>query len=239
MTFEAYTSGALSIDSFHTDWIRPLRQEAFVDDRLAMVDLSDYPKHVQLEDGTLVLLRPMRRDDRDLLQAFFGSLPGRYRRTFDHDAGRREVISRWCRQLDYDQVLPILAILHNGRYERVVADSTLRTERYGWSVHVAKIRWVVADDMRKTGLGRLLVRELLHRANNLGIRKVQAEIHAEDEEAMQLLLHLGFKQEAVFAKHAMDQQGNLHDIVIVSNDLDHVWQKMDDLNIDSDFCQRP
>jgi hypothetical protein len=43
----------------------------------------------------------------------------------------------------------------------------------------------------------------------------------------------------VFRKHATDQQGRLHDVVIYYNELDDLWKKMDDLNIDSDFCLLP
>jgi hypothetical protein len=50
---------------------------------------------------------------------------------------------------------------------------------------------------------------------------------------------LGFKREAVFKKHAMDMQGKLHDMIIFYNDLSDLWQKMDDLNIDSDFFVVP
>ena len=37
----------------------------------------------------------------------------------------------------------------------------------------------------------------------------------------------------------MDQHGELHDVVILANDLEKPWIRMDDLNIDSDFCQLP
>ena len=70
-----------------------------------MMDFSDYPKRVELKGGQEVWLRPMRKDDRDRLFAFFSKLPLRDRRFFKHDVSQREVITNWCQHLDYDQVL--------------------------------------------------------------------------------------------------------------------------------------
>ena len=91
-----------------------------------MMDFSHYPKRVELK-GVEVWLRPMRKDDRDRLFAFFSKLPLRDRRFFKHDVSQREVITNRCQHLDYDQVLPILAVVKENDHEKVVADATLHT----------------------------------------------------------------------------------------------------------------
>jgi acetyltransferase len=204
-----------------------------------LMDLSDYPKRVQLHDDTEVWLRPLRPDDRDRLYSFFQRLPPRDRRYFKHDVSQREVITNWCRNLDYDTVLPILAVVKEGDRERVVADATLHTERHGWATHVAKIRCVISKGWRKKGLAALVLREVYDRAVIRGIQKVQAEIRDDNTRAIALIKRLGFKKEAVFKNHVMDMQGKLHDMIIFYNDLGDLWQKMDDLNIDSDFFVVP
>lgn len=204
-----------------------------------MMDFSEYPKQVQLQDGTEVWLRPLRPDDRDRLYSFFKLLPTRDRRYFKHDVSQREVITNWCRNIDYDNVLPILAVVKENDHERVVADATLHTERHGWATHVARIRCVIAKEMRKKGLAIIMLREVYDRAVMRGIQKVQAEIRDDNARAIALIKRLGFKKEAVFKNHAMDMQGKLHDMLIFYNDLSDLWQKMDDLNIDSDFFVVP
>lgn len=204
-----------------------------------MMDFSEYPKRVQLQDGSEVWLRPLRPEDRDRLYAFFKQLPTRDRRYFKHDVSQREVITNWCRNIDYDRVLPILAVLKEDDHERVVADATLHTEQHGWATHVAKIRCVIAKEMRKKGLAIIMLREVYDRAVMRDIQKIQAEIRDDNTHAIALIKRLGFKKEAVFRKHAMDMQGKLHDMLIFYNDLSDLWQKMDDLNIDSDFFVVP
>jgi RimJ/RimL family protein N-acetyltransferase len=208
-------------------------------DQTDLIDLSEYPKQVQLRDGTEVWLRPLRPGDRDRLYAFFKQLPTRDRRYFKHDVSQREVITNWCQSIDYDKVLPILAVLREDDHEQVVADATLHTEQHGWATHVAKIRCVIAKGWRKKGLAKIMLREVYDRAVMRGIQKVQAEIRDDNTRAIALIRRLGFKKEAVLKKHAMDMQGKLHDMIIFYNDLSDLWQKMDDLNIDSDFFVVP
>ncbi|MBN2498998.1 MAG: GNAT family N-acetyltransferase [Deltaproteobacteria bacterium] len=205
-----------------------------------MMDFSVYPKRFELDDGIEVFVRPMRPDDRDRLFAFFRHLPHKDRRFFKHDVSQREVITNWCENLDYDRVLPILAILkeEDGR-ERVVADATLHTERHGWSTHVAEVRLTIHKMFRRKGLGKIMLREIYDRAMMRGVAKVQAMVRADNEGAIKLLRRLGFRKEAIFRKHAMDINGRKHDVVIFFNDVGALWKKMEDLNIDYDFFVMP
>lgn len=210
-----------------------------MDEHLELVDLSDYPKRVELSDGSEAWLRPMRRDDLDRLYTFFQELPPHNRQFLKHEVTQREVIANWCRDLDYERVLPILAVVPTDRHERVVADATLHTDPHGWATHVARVRWVVARDMLALGLGRAIIRDLLERAAARGIQKIQADIRADNEEAVKLLRRLGFRKEATFKKHAMSSSGRLHDVLIYANTMDDLWRKMEDLNIDSDWFMIP
>lgn len=204
-------------------------------DKKHLMDLSEYPKTFELTNGKQVELRPMRPDDRDRLYAFFRSLSERERRYFKHDVTQREVITNWCANLDYDRVLPILALIRDGDHERVVADGTLHTERHGWSTHVGEMRMVISRKYRKRGLDRIMLRELYDRAVARGVEKIQSIVRGDDEASIVLLKRLGFKKEAVFHKHAIDLCGRKHDVVVMFNDLGELWNTMEDLNIDYDF----
>jgi RimJ/RimL family protein N-acetyltransferase len=204
-----------------------------------VLELKEYPKTFALTNGRAVMLRPMRPDDRDRLFAFFRNLSSRDRRFFKHDVTQREVITSWCAKLDYSQVLPILALVSNGDYEKVIADGTLHTERRGWSTHVAEIRMAIGSRYRKKGLGRILLRELYDRAIASGIEKIQSSVRADDESSLFQLKRLGFKKEAVFRRHAVDTRGRKHDVVVMYDDLSELWNTMDDLNLDYDFSMVP
>lgn len=199
-----------------------------------MTDLREYPKEVALSDGSRVWLRPTLPADRDRLFAFFKALPGKDRRYFKHDVSKRETISGWCDNLDYDLTLPILAVSRHGRGEKVVANGTLHTERHGWSVHVARIRLQVHPDYRMRGLGQAMLRELCDRAAMRGIDKIQAQVRADNKEGLRLLKKLGFRREGTFKKHAIAKDGTRHDVVLLFQDLEALWARMEDLNLEMD-----
>lgn len=200
---------------------------------LNLVDLSDYPKQVQLVDGGQVWLRPAGSQDTDRLFSFFRTLPEKDRRYFKHDLSR-ETIQQWCESADYDQTLPILALERAAGAERVVANGTLHTERHGWSVHVGRIRVQVLAEWRNRGLGQVMLRELTDRAAQRGIDKLQAYVRSDNTDGLRVIRKLGFRKEGLFRKHAVDKKGRPHDVVVFYQDLDDLWKHMEDLNLDLD-----
>ena len=209
-------------------------------DSNAMIDFSRFPKTHKLDDGREVQVRQLLPEDRDRLFSFFKHLPSKDRRYLRHDVTQREVITNWCSSLDYDRVLPLVALWtdEDGR-SRIVADGTLHTDRHGWSTHVGEIRLTIHQMFRNQGLGKIMLRELYDRAVMRGVEKIQAFARDDNENAARLLKRLGFRKEAAFRDHAVDSGGRKHDVTVFSSDLNRLWSNMEDLNIDYDFFQMP
>ncbi len=148
--------------------------------------LSRYPK--PLAGGLTV--RPLRPEDESALVDFFRRIPVEERRLFKDDVTRPAVIQGWIRNLNYENILPLLAF--DGR--RVVADATLHRDRRGWSRHVAKIRITLAPALRVA---------LLH-----------AEVLDVQKGARALFEDLGFECVATLPQHAIDFAGHVHDVLV-------------------------
>ncbi len=192
------------------------------------MNLSDYPKKKTLKDKTEVILRPLKKEDKDELLKFFRSLPTRERLFLKHDVIKEEVIQKWVDNIDYLKVLPILAIVN----DKIVGDATLHRTSYGWSKHVGEIAIVVANEFRKKGLGTLLVKELVNYAISTGLDKIFAQMTEKQIPAIKALNKIGFIKEATLKKHVVDISGKKHNLIIMSNDVSHLWRKMDDLLMD-------
>jgi RimJ/RimL family protein N-acetyltransferase len=184
--------------------------------------LREFPKEVTLRDNTVVTLRPMVREDRDELLAFFRRLSPEDRHFLKDDVTRAEIIEAWARDLDYDRVLPILAECEG----RIVGNATLHRQPYGWMRHVGEIRVVTDAYFRRRGLASAMAREIFYLALQFGLDKMVAEMVADQVAAIKVFEKLGFQQEARLANHIMDLQGRKHDLVILTTDIPTLMQKM-------------
>jgi L-amino acid N-acyltransferase YncA len=193
--------------------------------------MHSYPKQFKLKDNTVITLGPMVKEDEPRLLEFFRRLPDEDRLFLKEDVTRPEIIHRWIEELNYDRVLPILA--ESGG--TIIGDATLHAHSSGWMRHVGEIRCVVAREYQRKGIGVLLVRELLDEATHRGLRKIQTQFLDNQIGAMQAFERVGFLREAVLKKMAEDLNGKEHDIIIMTNNVSELWQKMEDLILDKEF----
>ncbi|HUW81379.1 MAG TPA: GNAT family N-acetyltransferase [Phycisphaerae bacterium] len=192
---------------------------------MSIVQLRGYPKTVRIKDGSEITLRPMTAGDRDGVLAFFRALPEDDRMFLKHDVTHPEVVDRWVAGLDYEQVVPILAI----RDDRVIADGTLHLNLHGWTRHIGDIRIVVARDHQGLGVGTQMARELVGLAQQRGLEKLQAEVVEDAMGAIVMFQKLGFRIEVVRRQHVLDLKGQHRNLVILVNNVEELWGKMEDL----------
>ncbi|MGD9106351.1 MAG: GNAT family N-acetyltransferase [Desulfobacterales bacterium] len=181
--------------------------------------LEEYPKEITLPDGFICILRPMTRDDQDALYRFFISLPEEDRRYLRNDATNRILIEKWCRDLNYDRVLPILAEHEN----RILANATLHRETFGWGRHVGEIRITVAAEFQHRGLGSLLLEELSKLALGYNLEKLCAKIVASRTYVTRAFEKNAFVLEATLKNFVKILYGkNYEDIAVLVKDLNQI-----------------
>ena len=168
--------------------------------------LKRYPKDIA---GNYEV-RPMEPSDGLALLSFFKRIPVDERQLFKDDVTQAAVIQGWIRNLDYTNILLLLAF----EGSRIVADATLHRDRRGWARHVAKIRITLDPDYRRRGLARALVKEFVGLAQPLKIAILKAEVLDVQKEARRLFEDMGFQGAATLAQHAIDLAGRVHDILI-------------------------
>ena len=192
------------------------------------MSLGEYAENVILRDGTEVSIRPMERHDGPALLAFFRAVPEEDRLFLREDVTQAEVVDRFVRNLDYDTVLPLLAF----REGKVVGDATLHRSHRGWSTHVAHIRGVVARSVQRRGLGTHLAHLLVKRAIAAGLDKLVVEVVDNQIGAKKACERLGFREEAILRRHVTDIHGKRRDLVVMTNDVSHIWERMEALVAD-------
>ena len=185
------------------------------------MNLDAYPKDIVLKDGSSLTLRPMVKEDEPGLMEFFAAIPEEERLYLRNDVINPEVIRYWVENLDYDRVLPILAI--DGK-NRIVGNATLHSDKNSWARHIGSIRLTVLPEYRRHGLARILVGELYTNAQTTDLEKIVAEIVFIQEDVRLAFNQLGFRTEAVLKEHHLDPRGKKHDVIIISNDISQLWK---------------
>jgi RimJ/RimL family protein N-acetyltransferase len=192
--------------------------------------MAEYPKHISLKDKTSVILRPLIRDDEEKLMKFFKELLQEDRLYLKEDVTKSGVIGKWIKELDYDKVFPIVAILE----DRIIADGTLHLYGFGWMRYLGEIRLSVAKDFQRKGLGALIISELVGQALKKGLHRIQTQFASEQISAIKAFERVGFVKEAVLKKHVVDLNGRETDLVIMTNDVTELWKKLEDIYFEYD-----
>lgn len=182
---------------------------------LADILIKNFPKQVNLEDGTAITLRPLLKDDEQTFLAYFRSLAPEERVVLREEVTDPKVIENWMETLDYDQVLPLLA-LHG---ERIIGAASLIFNLSAWTQHQGEVRLSTDPQFRAKGLGTLMIQTLEDIAAKLGLEQLTAEIPRELDKAFYLFEKMGFEKSAVLQGFVMDAAGRESDIVLMIKSL--------------------
>lgn len=179
------------------------------------------PRDVTL--GALqITLRRMEQGDGPMIVQFARALPPHDLMFLRRDITDPEQVEAWLRDAAAGLSETVLA-LHEGQ---LVGYATAVADGLNWTRHVRELRVVVAPQMRGRRLGRLLTEQAFATARAQGVQKMMAQMTTDQENAVLVFESLGFEREAVLRNHVMDRDGGLHDLQIMSLDIDAFRAKL-------------
>jgi ribosomal protein S18 acetylase RimI-like enzyme len=168
-------------------------------------------------------IRRITADDADQVLGFMSDLP-EGDRTFVKEPSTPERVGQWPTDRH---------TLRYGMFEdrRLKAMFSI-TPGVGWSSHVGELRLVVGAPFRGQGLGRAMSRHGLAEALRLGLHKIMIEVVADKQGDIEMFTSIGFRPEALLQDQIRDQDGELHDLVLLSHDVEQVAGGMQALGLD-------
>ena len=159
--------------------------------------IKPYPKEleeeIKLDDGRVLLLRPIKAEDEPSLQAGFEKLtPEEVRlRFFVNMKTLNHLMAARLSQINYDREMALILTEPGlaGKTEifgvaRLSADPDNERAEYAL---------IVRGDMTGRGLGTVLLRKILAYAKARGIREVYGQVLSENQRMLQLCDEFGFK----------------------------------------------
>ncbi len=185
--------------------------------------MAAHPTTFTTELGEEIELRLMMHEDKDGLLDFFRRIPADDRCSLKEDVISSTVISQWANNLDYQRVLPILAI----KERNVIADASLHFNRAGSRGHIGEIRIIVDPKYRRQGLGHRMLKMLIEIAEEEGLERLLFELVSDTEEAAKhIAWTLGFVTVAILPGIVKDIWGECHDLVTMQLRLNPVQEEI-------------
>jgi len=158
--------------------------------------IHPYPIHLisdeQLNDGTDIVIRPIRPEDAEIEQAFIRGLSAesKYFRFMNsiHELSL-EMLVRFT-QIDYHNEMALVAINPgvNGEEEIGVARYLTNPDK-----KTCEFAIVVSDKWQGKGIARLLMQKLIEIARNRGLEVMEGQVLANNYRMLELMMSLNFQ----------------------------------------------
>jgi L-amino acid N-acyltransferase YncA len=175
-----------------------------------------YPRTVEIPgDGTAQFLLMTAAYAKEV-HGFTTSLPPQDLLYLRDDIADPKVVNEWVRNINRGETITILARMGSAP---LAGFASLHRTRSRWTRGVGELRVNVGVDYRSKGLGRMLTLEMIGIARYVGLRKLTAQMTAEQTTSRTIFHHLGFVEDATLPAWVEDRNGQAHDLVIMSHDL--------------------
>ena len=177
--------------------------------------LGKFPAALKLRDGTLVVIRPLGRQDEIRLHKFFSAVPEEERLFIKKPIFNRAMFHEWFRQPEVEDSV-ILLMLHG---QKIVGEATLRQRAGGWKRHIGVVNVLTHPDYRGRDVAKILVSEQIEIARALGLGKLESELNGEREVAIRALEDIGFHCFIRLEDYVLDMKAITHDYTLMGMDL--------------------
>ena len=160
-----------------------------------------------LSYGGRVLLRPLTAEDKEQLIELFRQVSQEDLRYMRHNVVDADLVASWVDNLEYDQVLPQVAVIN----ERLVGSATLHFFE-GPSRHRAEVRIYLAKEVRRRGVGSRMIQALIDLAKRRNIYMIEARIINEQATVIRAFQNLGFVRKCILDNYFILPDGELRDV---------------------------
>src|SRR5215207_10169666 len=181
-----------------------------------------YPAEIALDDGRRATLRPLTEADRDAVLHFARQLPEDDLLFLRVDLTDPAVVEQWLARQAAGRSVALFAELGGA----MAGYASLHLSETSWQRHVGEIRVQVGRIHRGVGLGRALATEVFAVARDLGLRKLVAQMTADQPSARATFQQLGFQPEALLRDFVIDRSDRTRDLVMMFYDLDGLTDRV-------------
>lgn len=167
----------------------------FSGDPEARLAIRPYPQKLEstvlLKNGEQCLFRPILPEDEPLLKQFIGQVTREdlYYRYFNEITEFTHEDLAYMTQIDYDREMAFVAVRQNGSGSVIIGVTRVYADPDNTDAEFAVL---VRSDLKKLGLGRLLLEKMIGYARDHGIKRLNAITMPSNQGMITLAKKLGF-----------------------------------------------
>ena len=184
-------SGVVAVDArIVVDYPKPST------DRYSHLAIHPYPTHLvrrlQLNDGTDIVVRPIRPEDAEMEDRFVRELSAesRYFRFMNQlQELSQEMLVRFT-QIDYHHEMALIAVTTMNGEDRQIGVARYTTNLDKTSCEFAL---TVSDDWQHRGIGHILMKDLMDVARDRDLAEMQGQVLSNNSKMLDLVQTLGFR----------------------------------------------
>lgn len=160
---------------------------------------SEWEFTFMMKNGKKVEFRPKQSGDTEMFWKMFSTLSEKSLSNLVPPF-TRERIESWTRNIDYDEVLTIVAVVDEKNEQRIVGSASLKFNPQEMFKHKAESNIIVHDDYQNMGIGTAMLNHLLDIARMKKVRKVWLLVNTDNDRAVHVYKNAGFEIEGKLRK---------------------------------------
>jgi putative acetyltransferase len=151
------------------------------------------------KNGKLLRFRPKKSSDTEMLWAMFSTLSETSISNLIPPY-TRERIEGWTSNIDFNDVLTIVAVVEEMGVPRIVGSASLKFNAQEVFKHKAEFAITVHDEYQNIGVGTALLNHLINIARKKNLKKIFLTVNTGNARAIHVYQKAGFEIEGLLRK---------------------------------------
>ena len=162
---------------------------------------SEWETEFTAKNGTKIVFRPEQLGDTEMLWKMFSTLS---KESVSNllPPFTRDRVEGWTRNIDYDEVLAIVAVVEEENEQRIIGSTSLKFSPQEALKHKAELGLSVHDDYQNMGIGTALLNHVIEVAGMRKLSKVWLHISTDNNRAVHVYKKAGFTIEGKLSKES-------------------------------------
>ncbi len=162
---------------------------------------SEWEMMFTAKNGKKVKFRPEQPDDTEMLWKMFSTLSKESASNL-LPPFTRERVESWTSNINYNEVLAIVAVIEERNEQRIIGDASLKFNPQEVLKHKAELGITVHDNYQNMGIGTALLNHLIDIARMKKLSKVWLQVSTDNDRAICMYKKAGFEIEGKLCKES-------------------------------------